>query len=561
MRRVEVDPTAGSARHERLVDVRHEAIKQTANGWAASLTAAGESSPAVRDIATTSLTPYLAIRVNGVRIAVRGGSWGMDDSRKRIARERLEPYFQLERNAHLNIVRNWLGQDTEEVFYTLADEYGMLVLNDFWESTQNFQVEAQDPQLFLQNARDVIRRYRNHPSIAVWFGRNEGVPQPVLNEGLEEAVAELDGTRYYTGSSNTVNLQGSGPYNWHPPEEYFTTLAQGFSVEVGTPSLASAESLRASIPAADLWPMGDTYAYHDWHFGGNGDTASFVRAMQTSLGTANGFEDFERKAQLMDYVSYRAIFEGFQAHLWTRNSGRLLWMTHPSWPSNTWQIYTSDYDTPAAYYGVAKACEPVHAQLDLPDFRPAVVNISQEPRNSLRLLTRVLSLQGRLLFEKVDRIDAPANDVVTLGALDLHHALEGEGMVFVALTLTDSSGARVSNNLYWESRAEGDLGHLSEMPTQSLELSATARASVGASIVTIKLRNPGPTPALLAKLSLRDSADKRVLPAYYEDNYLSLLPGESRDIQATCPAAGEKCAAVELQGWNIAPVSVGIGHP
>ena len=561
LRRVEVDPTAGSARHERLVDVRHEAIKQTANGWAASLTAAGESSPAVRDIATTSLTPYLAIRVNGVRIAVRGGSWGMDDSRKRIGRERLEPYFRLERNAHLNIVRNWLGQDTEEVFYALADEYGMLVLNDFWESTQNFQVEAQDPELFLQNARDVIRRYRNHPSIAVWFGRNEGVPQPVLNEGLEEAVAELDGTRYYTGSSNTVNLQGSGPYNWHPPEEYFTTLAQGFSVEVGTPSLASAESLRASIPAADLWPMGDTYAYHDWHFGGNGDTASFVRAMQTSLGTANSFEDFERKAQLMDYVSYRAIFEGFQAHLWTRNSGRLLWMTHPSWPSNTWQIYTSDYDTPAAYYGVAKACEPVHAQLDLPDFRPAVVNISQEPRNSLRLLTRVLSLQGRVLFEKVDRIDAPANDVVTLGALDLHHALEGEGVVFVELTLTDSNGARVSNNLYWESRAEGDLGRLSEMPAQSLELSATAQASVGASVVTLKLHNRGPTPALLAKLTLLDSAGKRVLPAYYEDNYLSLLPGESRDIQATCPAAGEKCAAVEVRGWNIAPASVDIGHP
>ena len=245
LRRVEIDPTAGSARHERLVDVRHQAIKRTANGWAASLTVAGESSPAVHDIDTTSLTPYLATRVNGVRIAARGGSWGMDDSRKRITRERLEPYFRLHQNAHLNIIRNWLGQNTEEVFYNLADEYGLLVLNDFWESTQNFQVEAQDPQLFLANARDVIQRYRNHPSIAVWFGRNEGVPQPILNEGLADAVAELDGTRYYTGSSNSVNLQGSGPYDWRPPVQYFTTLAQGFSVEVGTSSLASLESLQA----------------------------------------------------------------------------------------------------------------------------------------------------------------------------------------------------------------------------------------------------------------------------------------------------------------------------
>jgi hypothetical protein len=218
LRRVEVDPTTGSERHERLVDVRHEAIKRTANGWAESLTPAGENSPAVRAVDTTALTPYLAIRVNGVAIAARGGSWGTDDMLKRIARERLEPYFRLHREAHLNIIRNWLGQNTEEVFFDLADEYGLLVLNDFWESTQDFQVEIQDPQLFLDNARDVIRRYRNHPSIAVWFGRNEGVPQPVLNEGLADLVAQLDGTRYYTGSSNRINLQDSGPYNYRPPE-------------------------------------------------------------------------------------------------------------------------------------------------------------------------------------------------------------------------------------------------------------------------------------------------------------------------------------------------------
>ena len=80
----------------------------------------------------------------------------------------------------------------------------------------------------------------------------------------------------------------------------------------------------------------------------------------------------------MDYVSYRAIFEGFAAHLWTQNSGRLLWMTHPAWPSNTWQIYSSDYDTAAAYYAVKKACEPLHAQLNLPDYRLAVVNTTRD---------------------------------------------------------------------------------------------------------------------------------------------------------------------------------------
>lgn len=557
LRRVVVDPAAGGVRGEQLIDVRHEAIKRTATGWAESLTAAGETSPAVTDAASTALTPYLAIRVNGVRIAARGGSWGTDDSRKRSSRARLEPYFRLERAAHLNIIRNWLGQNTEEVFYDLADEYGLLVLNDFWASTQDFQVEPQDPQLFLQNAADVIRRYRNHPSIAVWFGRNEGVPQPIINEGLASLVATLDGTRYYTGSSNTVNLQGSGPYNWRPPVQYFTELARGFSVEVGTPSLASLESLRAMVPEADRWPLGDTYAYHDWHFGGNGDTASFMQALASGLGPATSLEDFERKAQLMNYDSYRAVFEGFQAGLWTRNSGRLLWMTHPSWPSNAWQIYTSDYDTPAAYYAVARACEPLHAQLNLPDFHLAVVNTTLTPLHGLRLRSRVQSLDGHVLSERIAKLDAPANDITTLGALPLQAELATQGTVLVALTLTDADGQVLSRNVYWESATDTDQRRLAELPAQGLAVAARASASDAADETTMQIRitNRGPAPALLARLTLLDGQGQRVLPAYYSDNYLTLLPGESTGITAHCPTTGRRCARVALRGWNVPAAS------
>jgi hypothetical protein len=556
LRRVEVDPTAGSELGERLVDVRHEAIKRTPRGWAESLTPAGESSPAVRAISSEALTPYLAIRVNGLPIAARGGSWGMDDSRKRISRARLEPYFRLHRAANLNIIRNWLGQNTEDVFYELADEYGLLILNDFWVSTQDFQVEPQDPALFLANARDVISRYRNHPSIAVWFGRNEGVPQPIINEGLADSIAALDGTRYYTGSSNSVNLQGSGPYNYRPPEQYFTDLAQGFSVEVGTPSLSTLESLRASIPEADRWPLSDTYAYHDWHFGGNGDVATFMAALAEQYGAGANLEDFERKAQLMDYVSYRAIFEGFQAHLWTQNSGRLLWMTHPSWPSNTWQIYSSDYDTAAAYYGVKKACEPVHAQLNLPDFSLAVVNISRSARTHLKLRTRVLSLDNRKLTERVDSLEVPANSVATLGKLDLGAALTREALVLVKLTLTDSRGTTLSDNVYWQGRDAASQRRLTALRPQPIEVSARARRAGADTRVDVVLTNRGRAVALGTKITMLDFEGARVLPVYYDDNYVTLLPGESRRLQVLCPATSARCAKLALRGWNAQALEV-----
>jgi hypothetical protein len=276
-----------------------------------------------------------------------------------------------------------------------------------------------------------------------------------------------------------------------------------------------------------------------------------MAALAEQYGAAAGLEDFERKAQLMDYVSYRAIFEGFQAHLWTRNSGRLLWMTHPSWPSNTWQIYSSDYDTAAAYYAVKKACEPLHAQLNLPDFAPAVVNISREPRSGLTLRTRILSLDNRLLAERKDAVSVAANSVATLQRLDLAPLLAREALVLVKLTLTDSAGAALSDNLYWQGRDAASHRRLAGLPPQPIALAARARSDGEDTRVEVVLTNRGRLPALAAKITLLDADGSRVLPVYYDDNYVALLPGEARRIEVLCPAGAARCAKVALRGWNV----------
>ena len=397
LRRVDVSPTAARARGEQVVDVSHEGMRQIAgrsdtappskewrqgsgHQWVASLPPGAESSPAVRPVDDTKAAPYLVLKVNGVRIAARGGNWGMDDSRKRVSREKLEPYFRLHRDANVNIIRNWVGQNTEETFYDLADEYGLMVWNDFWASTQEYNVEPLDIPLFLDNVRDTILHYRNHPSIVMWCGRNEGVPSPILNKGLIELTSTLDGTRYYSPSSNQVNLQNSGPYRFQQPSLYYTTLNHGFSVETGIPSLSTLESFSSWIPKADQWPISDAWAYHDWHQSGNGEIAPFMAELEAEFGAGTSLEDFERKAQMLNYTEHRAIFEGMNAHLWAPNSGRMLWMTQPAWPSTMWQILSSDYDTQASFYGVKKACEPVHVQLDLSDYTVAVVNTTTAPQ-------------------------------------------------------------------------------------------------------------------------------------------------------------------------------------
>jgi hypothetical protein len=575
--RVEYSPTTARLKSDLVVDVRHEGMREIPaadpfpasfpaewkegwKSWVASLSPGGEKSPSIRMLDDTKTSPYLVLKVNGVRIAARGGNWGMDDSRKRVSREHLEPYFRLHRDANLNIIRNWVGQNTEQTFYDLADEYGLMVWNDFWESTQNYNVEAQDPALFLNNARDTILRFRNHPSIVVWCGRNEGVPQPIINEGLIELIRSLDGTRYYFPSSNQVNLQNSGPYKYMDPALYYTALNHGFSVETGTPSFSTLESFRAWIPKEDQWPINDDWAYHDWHQSGNGDMAPFMEQMQAEFGAPVSLEDFERKAQMLDYVDHRAIFEGMNAHLWSPNSGRMLWMTQPAWPSNTWQILNADYDTQSSFYAVKKACEPLHVQLDLSNYHVALVNTANNPQPSLLLTANVYSLDNKLLLHKEEKRDAAADDVSDGFQLELMPLLQSERIVLVSLELRTGTGEIAARNFYWLGADSASYRRLNRLPAASI--SATAKsARVGESYrLQVELKNTGNAAALANKLTLVNTSDSsRILPAYYSDNYVSLLPGESREIEIEYPAkSASGPAQLTLRGWNLQQQTVPI---
>jgi hypothetical protein len=568
LRRVEFTPANAHGDKDPIVDVSHDGMleiptpaaelanmpeerRANASSHVASLEPGAENSPAIQPLTDLRAAPYLVLRVNGVRIAARGGNWGMDDYRKRVSREHLDPFFRLNRDAGLNIIRNWVGQSTEESFYELADEYGMMVWNDFWESTENYNIEAEDPALFLANAADTIQRFRNHPSIVMWCGRNEGVPQPIINLGLDKLVRTLDGTRYYSPSSNAVNLQGSGPYRYQNPAQYFTTLNRGFSVETGTPSMSTLESFQSTTPKPDQWPIDDVWAYHDWHQSGNGDVAPFMAEIQAEFGAPTSLEDFERKAQMLNYVDHRAIFEGMDANLWTPNSGRLLWMTQPAWPSTMWQILSSDYDTQASFYGVKKACEPLHVQLNLANYRVDVVNTTTAAHAGLTVSAKVYSLANALLFQATDRKDVDADSTASSLRLDLAPYL-ANGIVLVSLELHDAKGALVSQNLYWLGARPASYRELNSLAPTQLKASASSTTAGDMVKLTIQLTNSASVVSLENKLTLLGSDDLvRILPAYYSDNYISLLPGESRTIEVEYPASAARGPVLfTIRGWN-----------
>ncbi len=562
LRRVEVSPTeAELLGSPSVVDQTSNSFRETLDGWVPTLIPAMEHSTAIKDLTDLRSAPFLVVRVNGVRIAIKGGSWGMDDMRKRVSRERLEPYFRLHKEANVNMIRNWMGQDTEDTFYDLADEYGLLIWNDFWTSTQDYNQEPTDAALFLENAKDVITRYRNHPSIAVWCGRNEGVPPATINEGLAKIIADVDGTRYYSADSNKINLHDSGPYKYQEPEDYFTTLSLGFAVELGIPSPPTLESFQSFLPKADQWPISDAWAYHDWHQDGNGDVAPFMQAMIDQFGAPSSLADFDRKAQMLNYVDHRAAFEGMNAHLWAPNSGRMLWMTQPAWPSSVWQIFSHDYDTQASFYAVKKAAEPVHIQMNLPDHDVVVVNNTEQALSGVKVVARLLDLTGDAIAEKEATLSASAEAETPAFTLELRDAMKSSGVVLIKLELHDAAGTLLSDNFYWQARSKWEYKPMDEMGTATLTATIHPSAVTGGeSHTTVSLTNNGKTPAITAKLTLVDaSTGERILPAYYSENYISLLPGESKTVSIAYPqAAAHGAISVKLRGWNIPSTSIAV---
>ena len=493
--------------------------------------------------------PYLVIKVNGVSVFCKGGNWGMDDAMKRVSRERLEPYFKLHREANYTMIRNWTGESTEAVFYELADEYGMLIWNDFWMSTENYNMPPADFGLFMENATDVVKRFRNHPSIVLWCSRNEGYAPKGLDKPLAELIAKEDGTRLYQSNSRYLNLRPSGPWDHRPDINfYFSQRADGFSTEVGTYSVPTVESIKSMMPEEDFWPVNDVWYYHDFH-GDNG----FLRAdMMKLYGESFTLEDFNKKAQLINYRNHKAIYEAWNAKLWDNASGILLWMTHPAWPSMIWQTYSWDYETYGAFYGAKKACEPLHIQLNQHDRKVLFINTTLNDYPNAKAIAIAYDLEGNELQREAAVVNGKSNSKTD--CFTFNSKVTQSEPFLVRLFLYSEKGALLSQNTYWiGNNWINKFFKFNDL--QEAELTGKMATKEEGNLVkgTLTVSNSEKVTALNLKFNLRDAkTGERVLPAYFSDGYFTLLPGEERTIEFECDKSlFPKQASITVDGYNL----------
>lgn len=515
------------------------------NGTSVPGLAASADTALLTSIDRASKNPFLVIKVNGVPVFCRGGNWGMDDAMKRVSRNRLEPYFRLQRDANFNMIRNWTGESTEEVFYDLCDEYGMLVWNDFWLSTEGYNLNVNDNQLFMSDATDVVKRFRNHPSIVIWCPRNEGYAPPQLESQLQTLIATEDGTRMYQPNSRYLNLRPSGPWHFYPDPASYIQDVGGFNTEIGIPAVPTAQSMRRMMAEEDVWPVSDVWAYHDFHEG----QENYRKTIETLYGLPVSLEDFCKKAQLVNYETNRAMFEAWNSRLWNDVSGVLLWMSHPAWPSTDWQIYSWDYETTGAYFGARKACEPVHIQMNLHDKKVVVINTSLKSYNELNVSLAIYDLHGKKLNSKSIKALIPANQLTYCFTAEMPSGFPS--LYLVRLTL--SEGEKVlSQNEYWKSTDDGS-GFKSFNDLLEPDLSVKEIKQENGRVLFV-VSNTDKLPAIGLKFNLRDAETKKIiLPAYFSEGYFTLLPGEKKQVEVNCADSGIQNAEVIFEGYNLKP--------
>ncbi|MFI5194051.1 MAG: glycosyl hydrolase 2 galactose-binding domain-containing protein [Chitinophagales bacterium] len=529
----------------------------------------------VREIKTTwnAVTHSREALVNGQPVFIKGGNWIVSDELLRLSPERYDAEVRFHRDMNLNLIRVWGGALTERPeFYAACDKYGMLVFQDFWNSgdcngrwTDPQKKEDQwkrrsypdDHSLFLASVTDQVKMIRNHPSLAFWCGGNEITPPGDILAAMKDSIMPaLDGTRYFYDYSNSDSMSynflggnGDGPYGVQDIRSFWAHRTFPFNSEVGSVGLGDYESLERFLPAESLKAPqykskeDPVWAYHKY-IGYDSTVYAY--------GPVKDLRDFTRKAQLVNYDQYRALMEGYSSHMWEWYTGSIIWKTQNPWTAMRGQMYDYYLDVNACLYGLHNGSEPLHVMFDPVENMVMIVNNTFRFHRDMMLEVKTYDMQGKekMLSQVYEEIGPSTVRKYLPFGRQVNHLRKEDG-VFLSLRLLDENKKTISGNFYWLPDSAGVYTGLQHMEKVALNIEAK---QTGPGKITVTLSNVNGNPvAFFNRIALvNPQTQKRILPVFYSDNYVSVLPGESRMITLDYPAYSvEGVPVVSVEGWNV----------
>ncbi len=525
---------------------------------------------------------WVQYKINGKKIFINGGGYTYDMLvREFPEKEDIDVAYALDLG--LNALR-LEGKFETDRFMNKCDKAGLLLIAgwcccDSWQNSANWSQEHKN--IAKESLVSLIKKLRKHPSLLVWWYGSDDPPAPDVERMYLQVLKDLQwpnpvGSSADDEASEVTGPSGvkmTGPYNWIPPSYWLADKqyggAYGFNTETGPgPSIPPYESLVNFIPKESLWPMDDVWK---WHTGQGAfiGISIFYEAMKERLGEPKSLEDFLWKAEYLAYEGERAMFEAYGRNKYAKTTGVIQWMYNNSWPSLIWHLHDYYYRQAGGYFGAKKALEPLHIIYSYDDSSVWIVNNSYEKAEKISAKAAIYSTGSEKLFEIAkEGLSVEADG--TMKILELAAALENLkdklGTAYlVFLTLANSEGEELTQNVYaLSTKAEtmdfantdfhhtpvsqyADLKALPNLPATDI----TALATTNGSEVEVALSNLGQRIAFMVKLRLVKSDGEEIIPSYYSDNYVTLLPRGKKTIKIRFDEAladGEK-PRVEVSSW------------
>lgn len=526
----------------------------------------------IREVETYVGVPERVYKLNGKRIYPRGGNWVID-MLLTWNKARYKQELQFSQLANLNLQRVWGPTGVPpSCFFEAADELGIMIwqdfLNDFW-GTQKHDPNLIPPEpLYRQASIDIIKKLRNHPSLVMWCGGNEG-PNPREEMFLTELLPQYDarGGRHYLKNSLGDGLHGTGPYHTIRPKAYYThPRLFGFSSELGPSGFPTEESLYRFLPnlgqtwEPDLFPIDGHWAYHDANNRELPDQRRYlsydtlVRYDYHLIAAtdSSGIADYAAKAQLVNYDTYRSVIERINHQLWTNSSGYAIWKYNSSWPSLVWQLYDWFLIPNAGLYAARRANKPLHIQLNRKDYSVALINTTTHSQTG-KLQVTLFDTQLKQLWETADTLTVTA-DTVYNSPWQIPMTDEKE-LYFVQLKWLDMQGRTLADNFYWISENH-DYAALNQLTTAEVTVQNLKREKEGT--LTFRVQNFSDQLAFFTHFQLIDlGTGEEILPSFWQDNYISLMPGQSQAMHVSYnPRDVRGKLMLQYDGHNVLPVRI-----
>lgn len=517
--------------------------------------------------------------LNGRKVLIKAGGW-TDDIFMQDTPESLKAQLDMVCDMGLNCIRfeNIWGKDDE--VYNLCDRMGILSMVGWschweWKSycgipeTKGYGCinDPKTEKLAVRYFRDQVIRLRNHPSLICWLTGSDRIPNERLEKQYLAIYKKLEYRPYVCSAKGLTSLAGpsgmkmEGPYEFVGPDYWYIDTkrggAYGFNTETGPGlNLPQLESMRRMVGEDQLWPQGKNWALHCTASSSNMNTTAFqIKSMEGLYGKASGVDEYFYRAHAMDYNSERAMFEAFRCNL-PRTTGIVQWMLNSAWPSIYWQLYDWYGIPTAGYYGVKKACKPIQLVYNYGDASVYAVN-DAVPSATIDAKIRVYDTASRLIREESRRITSLEREPLKVFGdifgpcyLSVEFVLDGK----VEENFYCISG---SNNVYDWQHADwwgvdilqyADLSYMCRLPEASVRMDVNKTAD-GYDVI---LTNKADCIAYQNILKALDANGQLIPGVFWEDNFVSLRPGQVRKLHCTLPEGCNE-AHIDLSGWNIKP--------